>query len=158
MVLEGVKEWVASTYEKIINDEDALGLLADVTLRAISLYITYKLTIHMTNLIHNPNFRRDVHQARAILNRIGLSEKEIKLFLSQANGHELMVLKNFVTNVENLDTMTNIMGLEKAKEIIERNLTFALRLSKSNRFNNLIKLTPGMLLYGHWLHKSFDSI
>ena len=88
--------------------------------------------------------------ARITLARIGLNPAEIAHFMANTSSHELMVLKNFVTDSNSLNSMSSIKGLEKPKEIIQRNLTFALKASQTTRFGNHISVTQGLLLYGVW--------
>jgi len=150
MVKKGVIDWLSEKYQDILDDDELRRAFKGFAFSLVSLYISYKVTQRLAESMHDPNRRKNMLRAHQILKRIGLTVPQIRKFLRITNSHELMVLQNLVTDMNQLDTMDNIMGLKKEKAIIERNLTFALQLHKTKQFNKIINVTPGMLLHGHW--------
>lgn len=148
MVIRALKESWDRLWEKLLeNDAALLHVLADITVRVAALYIAFENARHMTAMLTNLR-DKDRRRAPMILKKLGLCPARIKKFVKNASSHEIRALQHFVTSSSNLNDMAAVKGLLKEKEVINRNLAFALQVADDQRFANFIKVTQGLLLYG----------
>merc|ERR1711962_1246976 len=101
----------------------------------------------MSSLV-NPKYAKQKAQALGILQAVGYSKKAASRVLKQLNQHEIVVLQDLVTNQCDMNNLSDIAGLQNAKDILNRNLRVAQRMKKEKKLAQLVNITPGILLYG----------
>ena len=111
--------------------------------------VAYESTILTVKLMQMQLMDTDKTRAAEVLVKMGYSEKFAADFLRSAAKHEWRVIEHFVTDSDELNNMAAVKGLKKEKETIDRNLKFALNVAANPHFAKLVKVTQGLLMYGH---------
>jgi len=114
----------------------------------ITIYVSIKAQQYLMSTLVNPKYAKQKSQALRILQAVGYRKKAASRVLQQLNQHEIVVLQDLVTNQEDMDTLSDIAGLQSAKDILNRNLRVAQKMKKEKKLSQLVNITPGILLYG----------
>merc|ERR1712137_1280815 len=96
-------------------DAEEKKLVKGFGLSMISIYISIKAQQYLMRSLVNPKYAKQKAHALRILQAVGYSKKAASRVLKQLNDHEIVVLQDLVTNQDDMNNLSDIAGLQKAK-------------------------------------------
>lgn len=138
--------WLSRMWDSLERDEKKM--VVHFGLGIVTIYISIKAQQYLMSSLVNPKYAKQKAQALGILQAVGYSKKAASRVLQQLNQHEIVVMQDLVTNQDDMNNLSDIAGLQKAKDILNRNLRVAQKMKKEKKLAQLVNITPGILLYG----------
>jgi len=138
--------WLGRMWDSLERDEKKM--VVHFGLGMITIYVSIKAQQYLMSTLVNPKYAKQKALALGILQAVGYSKKAASKMLQKLNQHEIVVLQDLVTNQEDMNKLTDIAGLQNAKDILNRNLRVAQKMKKEKKLAQLVNITPGILLYG----------
>jgi len=138
--------WLRQMWDGLERDEKKM--VVHFGLGIITLALSIKAQQYLMSSLVNPKYAKQKAQALGILQAVGYSKKAASRVLQQLNQHEIVLLQDLVTNQDDMNNLSDIAGLQNAKDILNRNLRIAQKMKNQKKLAQLVKITPGILLYG----------
>jgi len=132
-------------------ERDEKKMVVQFGLGIITIYISVKAQQYLWSSLESaldPKYSKLKGHALKILQAVGYSKKAASSVLQQLNKHEMVLLQDLVTNQDDMNNLSDIAGLQEAKDMLNRNLRVAQKMKNQEKLARLVNITPGILLYG----------